>query len=297
VLIDMNRLGEAESLLRDALAINRETYGDLHFVVGQNLGNLLSLQLRTGALEAAEEAGREALAIHLATVGEGHSWVSLDLHNLGKVLHLQGRLDEALATLEQALSIGIAAQGEQHPQTAEIFFTLGRVHQARGELDSAESAFSRYLELRERTGILPVSVKGLTHLADVALARGRPEEAKALVARAFGEAGRLSDQYRWLLAFATSVSVEASAGSGPSEEVERQLLSSLEVLLASDSADVRYHQDGLLRMARVYERWGMPERAASYLAAAKSAQDEKRSSYDGPRQLEASHHQTTRPGS
>jgi tetratricopeptide (TPR) repeat protein len=269
ILIDRGRLAEAEGSLREAIAINREAYGDVHFVVGQNLGNLLSLQLRTGALAEAEEAGREALAIHRATLDEENPWVALDLHNLGKVLDLQGRLDEALSTLEEALAVSRAAQGDEHPETAEILFTLGRVHQARGELDRAEQLFRRYLDLRTETATGQTTAKGLTHLAEVLLAQGRREDARTLAAEAVEAARLLPPAQRWRLAVASSVEIEAAATPVIVPDAERRLLADLSTLLASDSADLRHDREALLRIARVYERWGRPQDAARYVDRAR----------------------------
>ena len=67
-----NRLGEAEPLMRRALAIDEASYGPDHPNVAIDLNNLASLLQATNRLGEAEPLMRRALAIDEASYGPDH---------------------------------------------------------------------------------------------------------------------------------------------------------------------------------------------------------------------------------
>jgi tetratricopeptide (TPR) repeat protein len=91
-LQDTNRLGEAESLYRRALAIDEKSYGPEHSRVAIDLNNLASLLQATNRLGEAEPLMRRALAIDEKSYGPEHPNVAIDLNNLARLLQATNRL-------------------------------------------------------------------------------------------------------------------------------------------------------------------------------------------------------------
>ena len=76
MLQDTNRLGEAEPLIRRALAIDEASLGKDHPTVAIDLNNLASLLQATNRLGEAEPLMRRALAIDEASFGKDHPRVA-----------------------------------------------------------------------------------------------------------------------------------------------------------------------------------------------------------------------------
>ena len=72
-----NRLGEAEPLMRRALAIDEASYGPDHPDVAIDLNNLAPLLQATNRLGEAEPLIRRALAIDEASYGPDHPDVAI----------------------------------------------------------------------------------------------------------------------------------------------------------------------------------------------------------------------------
>ena len=113
-----NRLGEAEPLMRRALAIDEASYGDEHPEVAIRLNNLAGLLQATNRLGEAEPLMRRALAIDEASYGDEHPRVAIDLNNLALLLQATNRLVEAEPLMRRALAIDEASYGDEHPRVA-----------------------------------------------------------------------------------------------------------------------------------------------------------------------------------
>ena len=72
LLQDTNRLGEAEPLMKRALAIDEKSYGPEHPRVAIDLNNLAALLQATNRLGEAEPLMRRALAIDEKSYGPEH---------------------------------------------------------------------------------------------------------------------------------------------------------------------------------------------------------------------------------
>ena len=87
LLLNTNRLGEAEPLMRRALEINESAFGNQHPTVAICLNNLAALLLNTNRLGDAEPLMRRALEINEAAFGNRHPTVAISLNNLATLLH------------------------------------------------------------------------------------------------------------------------------------------------------------------------------------------------------------------
>jgi predicted O-linked N-acetylglucosamine transferase (SPINDLY family) len=142
------RLGEAEQLYRQVLALDSRHFDSLHL-----LGVIAA---QRGRHDLAIEQIGAAIAIN-ALAPEAHN-------NLGIALRRQGRLDEAMSSYERALAL--------KPDFAAAYSNLGNVLSDRHRLDEAMRCFLRALALK------PDDAETLTNLG-VALQR-QSKQAEAI---------------------------------------------------------------------------------------------------------------------
>jgi tetratricopeptide (TPR) repeat protein len=114
----MNRLAEAEPLMRRALAIDEASYGNDHPNVAIRLNNLAQLLQATNRLAEAEPLMRRGLAIEESSKGKDHPNVAIQLNNLAQLLQATNRLAEAEPLMRRMVEIFIAfsKQGYQYPK-------------------------------------------------------------------------------------------------------------------------------------------------------------------------------------
>ena len=113
-----NRLGEAEPLMRRALAIAEASYGSEHPHVATCLNSLARLLQDTNRLGEAEPLMRRALAIDEASYGAEHPLVAIRLNNLALLLQATNRLGEAEPLMRRHVVIFLKFQratGHPHP--------------------------------------------------------------------------------------------------------------------------------------------------------------------------------------
>jgi hypothetical protein len=116
-----NRLGEAEPLMRRALAIDEHRFGPDHPNVAVRLNNLAALLHATNRLVVvqAEPLMRRALAMDEHHFGPDHPNVALRLKNLDRLLQDANWLDEAEPLMRRCVEIlesFTRTTGHEHPQ-------------------------------------------------------------------------------------------------------------------------------------------------------------------------------------
>jgi len=100
--MDTGRLGEAESMYRDALAMERKLQSPR---VADTLHNLAIALKSQRKMTEAETAFREALALHRKLLGDLHPFTANSLEGLGGVLSEQGKWAEAEPLLRECVAI------------------------------------------------------------------------------------------------------------------------------------------------------------------------------------------------
>ena len=192
LLLNTNRLGEAEPLMRRALEINESAFGNQHPTVAICLNNLAALLLNTNRLGDAEPLMRRALEINEAAFGNRHPTVAICLRNLAVLLLNTNRLGDAEPLMRRALEIDEAAFGNQHPTVASSLNNLATLLQATNRREEAEPLMRRALEINEVVfgGQHPTVATDLNNLATLLRDTYRAEEAEPLMRRALeiGEA-------------------------------------------------------------------------------------------------------------
>ena len=186
LLLNTNRLGEAEPLMRRALEINESAFGNQHPTVAICLNNLAALLLNTNRLGDAEPLMRRALEINEAAFGNRHPTVAICLRNLAVLLLNTNRLGDAEPLMRRALEIDEAAFGNQHPTVAISLNNLATLLQATNRREEAEPLMRRALEINEVVfgGQHPTVATDLNNLATLLRDTCRAEEAEPLMRRA-----------------------------------------------------------------------------------------------------------------
>ncbi len=186
LLQDTHRLAEAEPLMREALEIDRASYGDDHPIVAVRLNNLAQLLQDTDRLTEAERLMRKALEIDRASYGNAHPRVAAMLSNLAGLLRVTDRLAEAEPLLREALEIDRASYGNAHPSVATRLNNLAQLLQDTDRLTEAEPLMREALEIDRASygNAHPRVATTLNNLAQLLQVTDRIDEAEPLMREA-----------------------------------------------------------------------------------------------------------------
>jgi tetratricopeptide (TPR) repeat protein len=124
---DAARLGEAEALLREALAINEKLLGPDHPDVALNLNNLGLLETDAGRLAQAEPLIERALRIRERALPADHRNIGHSLFALGRLRARQSRPSDAVPLLRRALAILEKSPSPFYPTAADVRDELERL--------------------------------------------------------------------------------------------------------------------------------------------------------------------------
>ncbi len=173
---------EAEAMLREALAIYDQIYGDLHPESALSRNSLAALYDAKGDYEAAERLYREAEAIQRRLFEGPHSHLATTLNNLALVVKKRGRLDEAQALYDQALTMRTDIYGDEHPLLASTLMNIADLVYARGQVAEAEELLVRALAMRRKfLGDRHAdTATSLDRLAQILVDKGEYERAEAM---------------------------------------------------------------------------------------------------------------------
>ncbi len=177
---------EAETLMRRALAIDKQSYGAEHPDVAIDLNNLASLLMATNRLDEAEPLMRRALTIDEQCYGVEHLKVAIRLNNLAQVLKAMNDLVEVEPMMRRALSINEQVFGGQHSTVAATLNNLAVFLLATNRLTEAEPLMRRALAINEYAfgAEHPNVARSLNTLAQLLKATERYSESERLQRRA-----------------------------------------------------------------------------------------------------------------
>ena len=147
VLRAMGDYQETESILRDALVIQRRLLGDEHLDVAAIQNNLGVLLRILGEYTEAEILYREALSTRQKLLGDEHPDVATSMNNLGLLLHYMDEYAEAEILLREALAIQRNLLGDVHLDVGASLNNLGMLLRATGNFTAAEPMYREALEI------------------------------------------------------------------------------------------------------------------------------------------------------
>jgi CHAT domain-containing protein/tetratricopeptide (TPR) repeat protein len=148
---NLNRLREAEPILKRVLAIQEKLNGREHPKVASALNNLAFLYTDLNQWEIAEQLLRRALFMQQKLLAPQHADIALTLNNLSVLYAKMGSFSEAEPLIRQALAIRVKELGPDSPAVILSMSNLARILNEQGRHTEAEAIYGRVLAIRERT--------------------------------------------------------------------------------------------------------------------------------------------------
>ena len=140
----------AEAIIRQALTLRTNLFGEKHVRVADSLMDLGNVRRDRGHATEAEVLYRRVLAMRRDLLGNQTPEVATALNNLGTALLDQGELIKAEQIYREALALRKQLFGEEHLEVALSLHNLGNVLLMEGKNAEAESLFRAALALRRK---------------------------------------------------------------------------------------------------------------------------------------------------
>ncbi len=227
----LGRADRAEPLLKQALALNRQTLGDLHEETTASLLNLADLYESRHDLDRAEPLYREYLALQRERLGEGHKDVMMALHQLGLILHMSGQAAEGDSLMAVWHTFYQEYPQQDDPDLARSLSDMAAMLRIKGELEEAETLARQSLAMTRRLfGNQHHSlVEALSVLGVTLNLRKKFTEAEPINREAVTLSRLLYPQGHFDVSIAQTQLVETLIGLARYEEAERLLLDDLDL--------------------------------------------------------------------
>ena len=194
ILMLLDRPAEGEPFVREALAVNRATLGEVHPTTAITTGNLATLLRSMGRFGEAEPLARRALEINAELLGGDHPDLAVNQSNLAIVLTGRGAFAEAEALFRRSLATKLQTYGPDHPSVAVTQIGLGEVLRRTGRAGEAVAVLRRAVATTE--GLPPghrYDQDGRRQLALALAAAGRTAEGEAVLERGIGRIDALDE--------------------------------------------------------------------------------------------------------
>ncbi len=138
---------EAEALLRHALAVATDRYGERNTSTIKYIQTLAITLHEAGKYEEALPYYLKNNELEIALLGEDHPDREYTLTSLGRLYRHMGRIDEAEGYLRAAVELARRALGEDHVFTAYDTANLANLLRDQGRLDEAEALYLEALRI------------------------------------------------------------------------------------------------------------------------------------------------------
>jgi TPR repeat protein/serine/threonine protein kinase len=145
---DLGDYPKAEAMLRPALTIRKNLFGEKSLQVVSVLDLMGQVLHRAGKPDEAEAAYRQALGICEALSRRQSLEVASTLNDLGSLLRYKNKLDEAEAKLREGLALRRKLLPANDPEIANSLAELGLLLQTRGKPSEAEPLLREALPIR-----------------------------------------------------------------------------------------------------------------------------------------------------
>ena len=176
----LGKYDEAEPLLEDALAIQRNEPSASELETAENMYELARLYRHKGELERPSQLYHEVLEIQQKNYGDVHQDIAETLFELGIIAAREGIYNRADSLFRRGLEMKKIVYGENHPDVARGLSLIGVLQILNDELIEAEELF------RQGYAILTNHAKSdhpdmaniLDRLGQVLVLQGKPQEAE-----------------------------------------------------------------------------------------------------------------------
>jgi serine/threonine protein kinase/tetratricopeptide (TPR) repeat protein len=272
VAFDPGKLGEAETLIRESLAIQTRVHGESHPVLADLLLTLSIVLERKGDLAAAESAVRSCLALRRKVLGENHGQLPSPMHQLAVILIKQDRLDDAAASCLEAIAIQTKLFGPKHPLNRDRHLRLLTeilVNQAKWP--EAGAAIQEWLALCRVPECPPsILLQALRRQATLFARQNKWGEAEAPLREALTLCDTLGSAPQPLTSPTSCAQLrltlgESLVGQGKFPEAEPMLLSSYQIFQSATNHLDRLNVElSLKALTKLYETTARPVEAAEW---------------------------------
>jgi serine/threonine-protein kinase len=266
VLSGTGRWEEAETLFREAVAIQRTQSPDSVLPLTETLTSLSHIRWLRGDPVEAEELYREALALGRATLGDEHPTVAKLYVGMGQLLHERGD-PSAEEILRHGLETSRRGVGDDHPNIAVAMTYLAEILADKGDLAPAESLYRAALaaELRAQPSGSQFTALALSGLGRVVLDRGDAAGAEPVLREAIAwHEKKASPAWQYageMRRIGTSLAAQRKYAAA-----EPLLLKSLDARSAQWGERHELTLDSVRALIEFYESWGKSEKAREYRA-------------------------------
>ncbi len=181
VLARVGQYDEALRLMEEAVPAMRAARGPDSFHTALAMGTRANIKRRLGAVAEAEAEYREALAILRAALPPRHPYTARTLMPLAVLVAERGAGDEANMLAEEGVAIYREVSGARHDWTAAVMVSRGYVAHVCGDDETAWRVLQAARDILVDNGSRNIDLADcLTHMGDVALARGDARTAEVL---------------------------------------------------------------------------------------------------------------------
>ncbi|MEM7584519.1 MAG: serine/threonine-protein kinase [Acidobacteriota bacterium] len=143
----LGRPEEAEPMLRQALKLFKQHYGEIHPQIAAAWNNLANGLWQLEHWDEGDEAMHKSIEIKQELYGEIHPNIAISLGNLAGSLSRRGELDEAARLYRQAYEMRQEIFGPSHPRVAQSQAQIAEVLHRSGQLQEAEAYFQESLTI------------------------------------------------------------------------------------------------------------------------------------------------------
>ncbi len=152
ILVDENRLGEAERMAKQGVDLLELALHPLHPNLGAAYGTYSQILRAQNKTEESLAAARRTLAIYEGAFGAEHPSSAGSEMNLASTLMDKQAYAEARTRLDKADAVFAKVYGDAHPVRAAIAGNIGALEQLQEHWDAALVADRRALAILEATG-------------------------------------------------------------------------------------------------------------------------------------------------
>ncbi len=262
--------GEAEPLVRTALATFREQRGETSPDYVNALRTLAGLLMMRGAYDEAEAVSRQALALGTEVYGRDHQRNLLILQNLAFCLRLARKLEALAEVCDDVVGMARRLYGGDSMRLAEALIDRADVRRAMGDAAGTEADNREAVAVAERAGLArdPRACVARLSVASLVLnANGDLTEVESLAQAVLDTKDQLKGEQQWLEGKALTLLAEVALRRGELPESQRLALEGYERLGARKLV-VDERRAAADRLARVYEALEVAEPGAGHAAEA-----------------------------
>ena len=267
-----NKLDEAESLIREALAIEARRNLEASPTMADLLHTLSLVLERRQKLPEATEAIRESIRLRHKLWGEGNVAFADPLARLAQVLVAGGKLAEAETALRECINILTKAYGTENLRLTERYLgTLTELFHRQKKWPEAEASVQEWVALcRAKHGTRKTLFHALRWQEIILIAQRKWTEAEPVLREVTDLCDRLSTGDQPSIEPTTCIHLRRGLGEalfrqGKMAEAEPLLLSSYEALQhATGPWDGREAEWSLQNLVEIYEATARPNQAAAW---------------------------------